>query len=118
MPLTIIIDLDPNIVRLGPLLITWHGVFAVLGIIAAARLGFWLLEKDVPHLGGAGDGLSWMEVAGPRGAGLVYVWEQFRLLAGGPLHSLFALPGGGLTQGGGVFRAVCGAPGRAPRACA
>ena len=44
MPLTIIIDLDPNIVRLGPLLITWHGVFAVLGIIAAARLGFWLLE--------------------------------------------------------------------------
>src|SRR2546430_4678123 len=46
MPLTIIIDLDPNIVRLGPLLITWHGVFSVLGIIAAARLGFWLLEKD------------------------------------------------------------------------
>ena len=56
--LTIIIDLDPNIARIGPLLITWHGVFSVLGILAAARLGFWLLGKDVPNLKGEGDGLA------------------------------------------------------------
>ncbi len=58
MLLTIIIDLDPNIARIGPFLITWHGVFSVLGILAAARLGFWLLEKDVPNLRGTGDGLA------------------------------------------------------------
>src|SRR5438874_7455980 len=109
MPLTIIIDLDPNIVRLGPLLITWHGVFAVLGIIAAARLGFWLLEKDVPHLEGTGDGLSWMVVAGLIGARLLYVWENFRLFAGGQLLRVFALTEGGTRQWGGVFGAMVGA---------
>src|SRR5437762_7718362 len=109
MPLTIIIDLDPNIVRLGPLLITWHGVFAVLGIIAAARLGFWLLEKDVPHLEGTGDGLSWMVVAGLIGARLLYVWENFRLFAGGQLLRVFALTEGGISQWGGLFGAMVGA---------
>src|SRR6266581_1848738 len=109
MPLTIIIDLDPNIVRLGPLLITWHGVFAVLGIIAAARLGFWLLEKDVPHLEGTGDGLSWMVVAGLIGARLLYVWENFRLFAGGQLLRVFALTEGGISQWGGLFGAMIGA---------
>src|SRR5256884_4091446 len=109
MPLTIIIDLDPNIVRLGPLLITWHGVFAVLGIIAAARLGFWLLGKDVPHLEGTGDGLSWMVVAGLIGARLLYVWENFRLFAGGQLLRVFALTEGGISQWGGLFGAMVGA---------
>src|SRR6059058_1784422 len=108
MPLTIIIDLDPNIVRLGPLLITWHGVFAVLGIIAAARLGFWLLEKDVPHLDGTGDGLSWMVVLGLIGARLLYVWENFKLFADGQLLRIFALTEGGISQWGGLFGAMAG----------
>src|SRR5437773_1627531 len=109
MPLTIIIDLDPNIVRLGPLLITWHGVFAVLGVLAAARLGFCLLEKDVPHLEGTGDGLSWMVVAGLIGARLLYVWENFRRFAGGQLLRVFALTEGGISQWGGLFGAMMGA---------
>src|SRR5437762_9953176 len=79
MLLTIIIDLDPNIARIGPFLITWHGVFSVLGILAAARLGFWLLDKDVPNLRGTGDGLAWMVVVGLIGARLLYVWENFRI---------------------------------------
>src|SRR5947209_9144523 len=109
MPLTIIIDLDPNIVRLGPLLITWHGVFAVLGLIAAGRLGFWLVEKDLPHLEGTGDGLSWMVVAGLIGARLLYVWENFRLFANGQLLRMFALTEGGISQWGGLFGAMVGA---------
>src|SRR5439155_8297274 len=88
--LTIIIDLDPNIARIGPLLITWHGVFSVLGILAAARLGFWLLEKDVPNLRGTGDGLAWMVVVGLIGARLLYVWENFRIFSGNLLR-MFAL---------------------------
>src|SRR6266581_764525 len=109
MPLTIIIDLDPNIVRLGPLLITWHGVFAVLGILAAARLGFWLLGKDVPNLKGTGDGLAWMVVLGLVGARLLYVWENFRLFAGGQILRIFALTEGGISQWGGLFGAMVGA---------
>ncbi len=108
MPLTIIIDLDPNILRIGPLLITWHGVFAVLGIIAAGRLGFWLLSKDIPDLKGTGDGLAWMVVLGLIGARLLYVWENFRLFSNGQLLRVFALTEGGISQWGGLFGAMVG----------
>jgi len=108
MLLTIVIDLDPNIARIGPLLITWHGVFSVLGILAAARLGFWLLEKDVPNLRGTGDGLAWMVVIGLIGARLLYVWENFRLFSGNLLRAL-ALTEGGISQWGGLFGAMVGA---------
>jgi phosphatidylglycerol:prolipoprotein diacylglycerol transferase len=109
MPLTIIIDLDPNIAHLGPLLITWHGVFAVLGIVAAARLGFWLLGKDGVDLSGSGDGLAWMVVIGLVGARLLYVWENFRVFAGGQLLRIFAFTEGGISQWGGLFGAMVGA---------
>ena len=108
MPLTIVIDLDPNILRIGPLLITWHGVFAVLGIIAAARLGFWLLGKDIPNLQGTGDGLAWMVALGLVGARLLYVWENFRIFANGQLLRIFALTEGGISQWGGLFGGMVG----------
>jgi len=107
--LTIVIDLDPNIARVGPLLITWHGVFSVLGILAAARLGFWLLAKDVPDLKGTGDGLAWMVVVGLLGARALYVWENLRLFAGGQFLRAFALTEGGISQWGGLFGAMIGA---------
>src|SRR5256885_9735296 len=108
MLLTIVIDLDPNIARIGPLLITWHGVFSVRGILGAARLGFWLLEKDVPNLRGTGDGLAWMVVVGLIGARLLYVWENFRVFSGNVLR-MFALTEGGISQWGGLFGAMVGA---------
>jgi len=108
--LAIVIDLDPNIVRLGPILITWHGVFSVLGIIAAARLGFWLVERDGVELKGAGgDGLAWMVIFGLAGARLLYVWENFRLFSNGQLLRIFALTEGGISQWGGLFGAMLGA---------
>jgi phosphatidylglycerol:prolipoprotein diacylglycerol transferase len=108
MPLTIVIDLDPNIIRLGPFLITWHGVFSVLGIIAAARIGFWLLKKDIPDLQGTGDGLAWMVALGLVGARLLYVWENWRIFANGQWLRIFALTEGGISQWGGLFGAVVG----------
>ncbi|MGA7910690.1 MAG: prolipoprotein diacylglyceryl transferase [Candidatus Dormiibacterota bacterium] len=109
MPLAIIIDLNPNIARIGPLLITWHGVFAVLGIIAAARLGFWLLTKEGVHISGGGDGLAWMVVLGLVGARLLYVWENYKLFANGQWLRAFALTEGGISQWGGLFGAMVGA---------
>lgn len=108
LPLVIVIDLDPNIIHIGPLLITWHGVFSVLGIIAAARLGFWLLQKDVGAVKNTGDGLAWMVVVGLVGARLLYVWENFRIFAGGQILRVFALTEGGISQWGGLFGAAVG----------
>jgi len=109
MPLAIVIDLDPNIVRIGPLLITWHGVFAVLGIIAAARLGFWLLTKEGVEISGGGDGLAWMVVLGLVGARALYVWENYKIFANGQWLRVFALTEGGISQWGGLFGAMAGA---------
>jgi phosphatidylglycerol---prolipoprotein diacylglyceryl transferase len=109
MPLTIVIDLNPNLFRIGPFLVTWHGVFAVLGILAAARLGLWLLEKDGVNTSRSADGVAWMVVLGLVGARALYVWENFRIFAGGNLLRVFALTEGGISQWGGLFGAAVGA---------
>jgi len=106
--LAIVINLDPNLFRVGPFLITWHGVFAVLGILAAARLGLWLLGKDGVDTSHAGDGVVWMVVVGLVGARLLYVWENFQLFTGQWLR-IFALTEGGISQWGGLFGAALGA---------
>ena len=109
MFLTIVIDLNPNLFRIGPFLITWHGVFAVLGILAGARLGLWLLQKDGVDTTRGADGVAWMVVIGLIGARLLYVWENFKLFAGGQLLRVFALTEGGISQWGGLFGAALGA---------
>jgi phosphatidylglycerol:prolipoprotein diacylglycerol transferase len=109
MFLSIVIDLNPNLFRIGPFLITWHGVFAVLGILAGARLGLWLLEKDGIDTARGADGVAWMVVIGLIGARLLYVWENFRVFAGGNLLRVFALTEGGISQWGGLFGAMVGA---------
>jgi phosphatidylglycerol---prolipoprotein diacylglyceryl transferase len=109
MPLSVVIDLNPNIIRLGPVLITWHGVFAVLGIAAAARLGFWLLEREKVGLKNTGDLLFWMVALGLIGARLLYVWENYRLFENGQWLRMFAVTEGGISQWGGLFGAMVGA---------
>ncbi|OLC68461.1 MAG: hypothetical protein AUG06_06820 [Actinobacteria bacterium 13_1_20CM_2_65_11] len=108
MYLAIVIDLDPNLFRLGPVLITWHGVFSVLGILAAARLGLWVLGKDKVDVRNGADGVTWMVVLGLVGARALYVWENFKFFAGQPLH-IFFLTEGGISQWGGLFGAIAGA---------
>jgi phosphatidylglycerol---prolipoprotein diacylglyceryl transferase len=108
IPLSIVIDLDPNLFKLGPFLVTWHGVFAVLGILAGARLGLWLLSKDGVDVSHGADGVAWMVVVGLIGARLLYVWENYKLFAG-QLGRIFLLTEGGISQWGGLFGAMVGA---------
>jgi phosphatidylglycerol---prolipoprotein diacylglyceryl transferase len=107
MPLTIIIDLEPNLFRIGPFLITWHGVFAVLGIRAAARLGLWLLGKEGIDVSRGADGVGWMVVLGLIGARVLYVWENYKQFSGNLLRIL-AITEGGISQWGGLFGAMVG----------
>jgi phosphatidylglycerol:prolipoprotein diacylglycerol transferase len=107
--LSIVIDLNPNLFRIGPFSITWHGVFSVLGILAGARLGLWLLKKDGVDTTRSSDGVAWMVVVGLIGARVLYVWENFRLFAGGSLLRIFSLTEGGISQWGGLFGAMAGA---------
>ena len=106
--LAIVIDLEPNLFRLGPFLITWHGVFSVLGILAAARLGLWLLGKDKVDVSRGADGVTWMVVLGLIGARVLYVWENFKFFSGQLIH-VFYITEGGISQWGGLFGAILGA---------
>jgi phosphatidylglycerol---prolipoprotein diacylglyceryl transferase len=108
MFLAIVIDLEPNLFRLGPFLITWHGVFSVLGILAAARLGLWLLSRDKVDISRGADGVTWMVIMGLIGARALYVWENFRFFSGQLIH-VFFITEGGISQWGGLFGAGLGA---------
>jgi len=83
-------------------------VFAVLGIIAAARHGLLAAPEDVPNLTGTGDGLAGWSCSARRRA-LLYVWENFKLFAEGQLLRIFALTEGGIQPVGRPVRAMAGA---------
>jgi prolipoprotein diacylglyceryl transferase len=104
---TIVIDLDPNLVQIGPVLITWHGVFSVLGILAAARVGQMLLQRDGIPAERVYDMAVWMVVGGLIGARLLFVWENYQQFEGNWLR-VIQINEGGISQWGGIFGALLG----------
>jgi phosphatidylglycerol---prolipoprotein diacylglyceryl transferase len=104
---TIVIDLDPNVAQFGPILITWHGIFSVIGIIAAARVGQVLLQRDGIAPERVYDMAVWMVVAGLIGARLLFVWENYQQFEGN-LIRIVQINEGGISQWGGIFGALLG----------
>jgi prolipoprotein diacylglyceryl transferase len=104
---TIVIDLNPNLFQVGPFLITWHGVFSVIGILAAARVGQILLQRDGVSPEQVYDMAVWMVIAGLVGARLLYVWENYQFFAGS-WQRVFFITEGGISQWGGIFGALIG----------
>jgi phosphatidylglycerol:prolipoprotein diacylglycerol transferase len=104
---TIVIDLNPNLFRVGPFLITWHGVFSVLGILAAARVGQLLLQRDGVAPDRVYDMAVWMVIAGLIGARLLFVWENYQQFEGN-LIRIVQVNEGGISQWGGIFGALIG----------
>lgn len=104
---TIVIDLDPNVAQIGPVLITWHGIFSVIGIIAAARVGQMLLQRDGIAPERVYDMAVWMVVAGLIGARLLFVWENYQQFEGN-LIRIVQINEGGISQWGGIFGALVG----------
>src|SRR2546429_310507 len=104
---TIVIDLDPNLFQVGPFLVTWHGIFSVLGILAAARLGQLLLRGDGIAPERVYDMAVWMVIAGLVGARLLYAWENYQQFVGAWQKVLFVNEGG-ISQWGGIFGALLG----------
>jgi phosphatidylglycerol:prolipoprotein diacylglycerol transferase len=104
---TIVIDLDPNLFQVGPFLVTWHGVFSVLGILAAVRVAQVLLQREDIRPEAVWDMALWMVLAGLVGARLLYVWENYQQFAGAWQKIVFVNEGG-ISQWGGIFGALLG----------
>ena len=106
--LEIQIDLNPNLLSVGAFTLTWHGVFSVLGILAAIRMTQWLawrqdrIEGDRIY-----DAAFWAVVVGLVGARIHFVIENWHLFQATPIK-VFYVNEGGISQWGGIFGAMLG----------
>lgn len=101
------INIDPNLVELGPLVIAWHGVFTAVGIL----LGAWIAARVIRGFGHSDDvvynGLIWAVPGGIIGARVLYVVGNWSLFQANPLR-LFAINEGGISVWGAVVGGIVG----------
>jgi phosphatidylglycerol:prolipoprotein diacylglycerol transferase len=111
MPLTMIeINIDPVLLRLGPLMITWHGFFTAVGVLA----GIWLATRFAVERGYTEDDIMsialWSVVGGIVGARLFHVVDAWPYYAADPLAILRVNEGGlaicGTIVGGPIGGAI------------
>jgi phosphatidylglycerol:prolipoprotein diacylglycerol transferase len=99
------INIDPNLLQAGPFVVSWHGFFTAVAVLAGitlavkfgARVGF--SEDDIMSVA------LWSVVGGIVGARLMHVIDQWPLYARDPL-SILRVNEGGLA----VFGMVVGGP--------
>ena len=104
------INIDPVLLRLGPLMITWHGFFTAVGVLA----GIWLATRFAVERGFTEDDIMsialWCVVGGIVGARLFHVVDQWEYYAADPLAILRVNEGGlaiwGTIVGGPIGGAV------------
>jgi phosphatidylglycerol:prolipoprotein diacylglycerol transferase len=93
-PTMIEINIDPVLVRLGPLMITWHGFFTAVGVLA----GIWIATRFAVERGYTEDDIMsialWSVVGGIVGARLFHVIDAWQYYAADPLAILRVNEGG------------------------
>ncbi|MBI4503924.1 MAG: prolipoprotein diacylglyceryl transferase, partial [Chloroflexi bacterium] len=98
----IVVDLDPVLVHLGPVALSWYGLAVAAGLAA----GVWLSLREVRRKGlptePVGDLVLWVVVGGLVGARLLHVIDRWDLYAANPLQVL-AIQNGGLAILGAIL---------------
>ena len=88
------INIDPVLLRLGPLMITWHGFFTAVGVLA----GIWLVTRFAVERGFTEDDIMsialWSVVGGIVGARLFHVIDAWEYYAADPVAILRVNEGG------------------------
>ena len=104
------INIDPVLLRLGPLMITWHGFFTAVGVLA----GIWLATRFSVERGFTEDDIMsialWSVVGGIVGARLFHVIDAWEYYAADPIAILRVNEGGlaiwGTIVGGPIGGAI------------
>ncbi len=103
--LTISIPWGPNIVTIGGVVLSWHGLFTAIGILAGVQLAIWVgrrigFDEDDAY------SISLIAVpGGVAGARALYVIEHWSFFSTRPLE-IFALNEGGISVWGAVLGGV------------
>jgi phosphatidylglycerol:prolipoprotein diacylglycerol transferase len=96
------VDIDPTIVHVGPLALSWYG----LAVAAAIAVGAWLTGREAARRGiptdQFGDLLVWIIVGGVLGARLLHVVDRWDVYAANPL-AILAVQNGGLAILGAIL---------------
>src|SRR3990172_3481122 len=102
------IAMDPEIGRIGGLLLTWHGVFTAIGI----AVGIWVAVQFAKRVGIIEDDAYTVALiavpAGIVGARALYVIENHDLFGGGDWLDIFAINEGGISIYGALIGGVLG----------
>jgi phosphatidylglycerol---prolipoprotein diacylglyceryl transferase len=103
------INIDPNLLRIGPVLFAWHGVFSAIGIMAGMWLpGRMLVNDRVTTVDAFYPVAWWAVIGGLIGARLLYVLEHIGQFAANPISILAFSEGGMSVFGGFLVGAVAG----------
>lgn len=101
-PLTIRINIDPNIGEIGPFLLSWHGVFTAIGIGAAVMVvAFFARQRGLSEDDAYNIALVGIP-GGIIGARLLFVLENWDLFRHN-LSSVFSINEGGISVYGGLI---------------
>ncbi len=96
------INIDPVLVHLGPLAISWYG----LAVMTAILVGVWLTLCEARRKGlptePVMDLVLWIAAGGIIGARLLYVLDRWNVFAANPLQ-IFAFHNGGLSIMGAIL---------------
>ena len=106
--LTVTISWDPNIVKLGPFTLSWHGVFTAVGIAAGVYVAIWLGRKQGIT---EDDGYSVALIAVPAGiigARAMFVLEN-RVRFEGQWLDVVKINEGGITVYGAIIGGILAA---------
>ena len=105
--LVITIPWSPDIAKLGPFLLTWHGLFTAVGIIAGVQLSLWAGRR----VGYDEDDAYTLAVVGVPsgiiGARALFVMENWAYY-GQNVADIFAIQEGGISVWGAVLGGVLG----------
>ena len=99
---TIIIDVDPAILRLGHLTLSWYGLAVVLAIGAALLVGQHEVRRRNFPLDAFWGIAPWAVAGGLVGARAFHVVDNWSTYASDPMR-VFELQKGGLAIGGGLL---------------
>ena len=107
--LSITISWDPTLAEFGPFMLTWHGLFTAIGILAGVSLSVWLCKKDgIPPEVAQEIALVGVPSA-IVGARLFYVIEHWgSKFSDDPLSAVTGITEGGITLYGGLIGGVVG----------
>ena len=96
------INIDPTMIAVGPLLITWHGFFSAVGLGFGLWLVSWLVRGSAVTVDDIYTGAIPAVIGGIVGARLLFVLENWWLFVDRPLGVL-AINEGGISIYGAVI---------------